>query len=242
MLYSSLENSKIKELRKLKQKKYRDKSGLFLAEGEHLVLEAYKSGYLKEVLLLERESLDLEVPISYVTENVMKSLSSLDTVTPMIGVCVKKEKAVIGDRVLILDEVQDPGNMGTIIRSAVAFNVDTIILSENCADIYSSKVVRASQGLLFYMNFVIGNLEEIISKLKNDNYFILGTKVTKGNELKSVYKSDKFAIIMGNEGNGVKDNLLDLCDEYIYIKMNEKCESLNVGVATSIILYELDKR
>ena len=92
------------------------------------------------------------------------------------------------------------------------------------------------------MDFVIGDLEEIIGDLKDDNYLILGTKVTKGNELKSVYKSDKFAIIMGNEGNGVKNNLLDLCDEYIYIKMNEKCESLNVGVATSIILYELDKR
>ena len=137
MLYSSLENSKIKELRKLKQKKYHDKSCLFLAEGEHLVLEAYKSGYLKEVLLLENESLNLDVPISYVTDNVMKSLSSLDTVTPMIGVCAKKENMVIGNRVLILDEVQDPGNMGTIIRSAVAFNIDTIILSENCADIYS---------------------------------------------------------------------------------------------------------
>ena len=242
MLYSSLENNKIKELRKLKQKKYRDKSCLFLAEGEHLVLEAYKSGYLKEVLLLENESLNLDVPISYVTDNVMKSLSSLDTVTPMIGVCAKKENMVIGNRVLILDEVQDPGNMGTIIRSAVAFNIDTIILSENRADIYSPKGVRGSQGLLFYMDFVIGDLEEIIGDLKDDNYLILGTKVTKGNELKSVYKSDKFAIIMGNEGNGVKNNLLDLCDEYIYIKMNEKCESLNVGVATSIILYELDKR
>ena len=90
MLYSSLENNKIKELRKLKQKKYRDKSCLFLAEGEHLVLEAYKSGYLKEVLLLENESLNLDVPISYVTDNVMKSLSILDTGTPMIGVCAKK--------------------------------------------------------------------------------------------------------------------------------------------------------
>ena len=98
--------------------------------------------------------MNLDVPISYVTDNVMKSLSSLDTVTPMIGVCAKKENMVIGNRVLILDEVQDPGNMGTIIRSAVAFNIDTIILSENCADIYSPKGVRGSQGLLFYMDFV----------------------------------------------------------------------------------------
>ena len=91
------------------------------------------------------------------------------------------------------------------------------------------------------MDFVIGDLEEIIGDLKDDNYLILGTKVTKGNELKSVYKSDKFAIIMGNEGNGMSEEVAALCDSFIYIDMSDVCESLNVGVAASIILYEFDK-
>jgi len=241
MLYSSLENSKIKELKKLNQKKYRDKTNLFLVEGEHLLLEAYKSGYLKEVLLLEGTELNLDVPINYMTRNVEKHISALDTPTGMIGICEKKNSNINGDRLLILDDVQDPGNLGTIIRSAVAFNIDTIILSEKCADVYSSKVVRASQGMLFHINILVKKLYECIPKLQTQDYRVFGTKVTLGNDIKTLEKMKKFAIIMGNEGNGVKKELLDMCDEYIYIKMNESCESLNVAVATSIILYELDK-
>ncbi len=241
MLYSSLDNNRIKELKKLNQKKYRDRTGLFLVEGEHLILEAYKSGYLKEVLLLEGAKLDVSVSINYMTNNVLKYISSLDTPTGMIGICEKKNSDVIGDKILILDDVQDPGNLGTIIRSAVAFNIDTIVVSEKCADIYSSKVVRASQGMLFHINILVKNLKKYVLELKKMGYQILGTKVTLGNDLKSLEKKQKFAIIMGNEGNGVKKELLDMCDEYIYIKMNDSCESLNVAVATSIILYELDK-
>ncbi|MCI9110918.1 MAG: RNA methyltransferase [Bacilli bacterium] len=241
MLYSSLENSKIKELKKLNQKKYRDKTNLFLVEGEHLLLEAHKSGYLKEVLLLEGTDLSLDIPINYMTSNVEKYISALDTPTGMIGICEKKSQDIIGDKILILDDVQDPGNLGTIIRSAVAFNIDTIILSEKCADVYSSKVSRASQGMLFHINILTKNLEEFVLELQTQGYRVLGTKVTLGNNLKTLEKMKKFAIIMGNEGNGVKKELLDICDEYIYIKMNESCESLNVAVATSIILYELDK-
>ncbi len=241
MLYSSLENSKIKELKKLNQKKYRDKTNLFLVEGKHLLLEAYNGGYLKEVLLLEDNGLDLDVLVNYMTSNVEKAISFLDTPTGMIGICEKKKEDIIGDKVLILDDVQDPGNLGTIIRSAVAFNIDTIIVSEKCADIYSSKVIRASQGMLFHINILVKNLEEFIPEIKKLGYTILGTKVTLGNDLKTLEKKQKFAIIMGNEGNGVRKSILDMCDEYIYIKMNKACESLNVAVATSIILYELDK-
>ena len=158
MFYSSVQNNKIKELGKLNTKKYRDKTGLFLVEGEHLIVEAYNSGYLKEVLLLEGNSISLDVKVNYVSESVMKFLSSLDTPTNMIGVCHKKENEIKGDKLLVLDDVQDPGNLGTIIRSSVAFNIDTIILSEKCVDIYSPKVLRASQGMVFYINFVICDL------------------------------------------------------------------------------------
>ena len=96
--------------------------------------------------------------------------------------------------------------------------------------------------MIFHINIINEEIENIIDKLKEKNIKILGTKVDNGKSLKTIEKLDKFAIIMGNEGNGVKKETLDICDEYIYIDMNENCESLNVGVATSIILYELDKK
>ena len=157
MLYSSVNNLKIKEIRKLKEKKYRDKENLFLIEGAHQVQEAYKQDALKEVYILEDNTFDFDVQINYVTEKVMSSLSDLPSIPKIIGVCEKKVGTVKGN-VLILDDIQDPGNLGTIIRSSVAFNLGTIILSENCTDIYSSKVLRATQGMIFNINIIKANL------------------------------------------------------------------------------------
>ncbi len=242
MLYSSIDNKKIKEIKKLNIKKYRDKTNLFLVEGEHLVMEAYKTGQLKELMLEQDTNFSLDVETNYVTTNVLKYITNLDTPQNILGICTKdKNLKIIGDRLLILDDIQDPGNLGTIVRSAVAFNIDTIILSKNTVDLYNSKVIRASQGLLFHINIVTDDLEFIVPKLKKEGYKIIGTKVTDGKSLKSIEKTKKFAIIMGNEGSGVSSSMLSLCDEYLYIDMNKNCESLNVGVATSIILYELDK-
>lgn len=242
MLYTNLKNEKIKNIKKLNQKKYRDRDNLFLVEGEHLVLEAYKKGMIKELILEQDEILPLDVDTIYVTNDIINYISELETPQNIMAVCNKiEEKEELGNRILILDRIQDPGNLGTIIRSAVAFNIDTIILSNDTVDLYNSKVVRGSQGLLFHINIIKRNLEEIIPNLKEYNYKIIGTKVTHGNSLKTIAKSEKFAIIMGNEGSGINENIEELCDEFIYIDMNEACESLNVGVATSIILYELDK-
>ena len=155
--------------------------------------------------------------------------------------CKKKEEVAILGNILILDDVQDPGNIGTIIRSAVAFNIGTIILSPRCADIYSSKVIRASQGMIFHINIVVYDVTKIINELKGMDYKIFGTKVNFSKSLKNVSKPEKFVIIMGNEGNGVSEEVLNMCDDYIYIKMNKACESLNVAVATSIILYEMSR-
>ena len=242
MLYSSVENKKIKDFKKLNLKKYRDQTNLFLVEGEHIVLEAYKTGNLKELLLEEGTTFSLDIETNYVTNNVLKYITNLETPQPILGICKKEQtNHILGERLLILDGIQDPGNLGTIIRSAVAFNIDTLILSKETVDVYNSKVIRASQGLIFHLNIVVFDLSEIIPNLKKEGYQILGTKVTDGKSLKSIEKKKKFAIIMGNEGNGVSKSILDLCDEYLYIDMNKNCESLNVGVATSIILYELDK-
>lgn len=241
MVYTSLENSKIKELSKLKDKKMRDNSNLFLVEGEHLVNEAFKHGYLKTLIKLIGYNYDLKVETLEVNEKILKNLSSLKNTPSLMGVCEKKRDQIKGDHLLILDEIQDPGNLGTIIRSAVAFNIDTIILSKNTVDLYNEKVLRATQGLIFSINIVRADLPAEIIALKKQNFKIYATKVNGGKTLKNIEKPAKFAIIMGNEGNGVSNSLLELCDDYLYIPMNSKCESLNVGVATSIILYELDK-
>lgn len=242
MLYTSTQNEKIKNLRKLNNKKFRDENSLFLIEGEHLVLEAYKNGYLKELLLEENTSLSINVPTSYLTRNVMKFISELDNPSNIMGVCTKLvEQEELENKILVLDNVQDPGNLGTIIRSAVAFNIDTIILSDDTVDLYNSKVIRASQGMIFKINIVRKSLLEVIPNLKKQGYRIYATNVKNGKSLKNVEKVSKFAIIMGNEGLGVKESISSLADDFLYIDMAKECESLNVAVAASIILYELDK-
>ena len=242
MLYSSINNEKIKNIKKLNTKKYRDEKNLYLVEGEHLVKEAYENNVLEELILLENTNINLDIKTSYVTENILKYISNLDSPNGIIGICKKKKNTLKGNKIVILEDIQDPGNLGTIIRSSVAFNVDTLVLSSNTVDLYNPKVIRATQGMIFKLNIIIeNNLEELIKNLKQNNYTIYTTNVKNGNSLKTIEKKDKLAIIMGNEGNGVSDKLNLLADEYLYIDMNKNCESLNVAVATSIILYELDK-
>ena len=240
MIITSINNEKIKEFKKLNDKKYRDEKGLFLIEGEHLVEEAFKNNCLKEIISLDSINVSYNVPITYVKENVIKYISNLDNVK-IIGVCNKSLKNNIGNKIVVLDNIQDPGNLGTIIRSSVAFNVDTLIISNDSVDLFNSKVIRATQGMIFNLNIIITDINEKIKELKNKGYTILGTDVNNGISLNSLEKNNKICIIMGNEGKGLKEETKSLCDKFIYIKMNEECESLNVGVATSIILYELDK-
>lgn len=241
MVFTSNQNKKIKNIKKLNSKKYRDELNSFLIEGEHLVSEAYKNNFLKELIVEENTNFSLDIDTIHVTENILKYISGLDNPPKVMGVCKKIEEQKIGNKVIILDNIQDPGNLGTIIRSAVAFNFDTIVLSKNTVDLYNTKVLRATQGMIFNINIVIKDLETLVPILKKENYKIYGTKVTNGKDIKELEKSLKFAIILGNEGNGVSNNLLDMCDEYVYINMNKTCESLNVGVAASIIMYELNK-
>lgn len=236
-MITSINNNKIVEVSKLNNKKYRKLNKLFLVEGEHLVEEAYNNGLLKEVYSLY----ETNYPNNYVvTENVMRKISNLDSIPSIVGVVKMMDEKDIGNKLLILDNIQDPGNLGTIIRSSVAFNIDTIVLSSDTVDVYNSKVIRATEGMLFSINIVIKDLIPFILDIKKE-YKIYGTNVVNGKELKSIEKCEKYAIIMGNEGKGLKKEIEDLCDENIYIKMNKKCESLNVGVATSIILYELNR-
>ena len=236
----SQDNKKIKNLSKLLIKKYRDSEGMFLVNGQHLVEEAYKKGILVEVIKTEDCDLNFDVATTYVSYDVLKKLTNVETPQRIVGLCKKIEEKEYGNKILLLDDIQDPGNLGTIIRSSVAFSVDTIVLSNNSVDLYNDKVIRSSEGMLFHINVVRRDIIELIKELKNNGYKIYGTKVDGGNNIKNVKVNDKYALIMGNEGNGVKKEILDMCDEYLYIPMNSKCESLNVGVATSIILYEIN--
>lgn len=240
MIYSSTSNDKIKSIKKLNEK-YRDLTGLFLIEGEHLVKEAYQNNVLKTLIVEENNPFKLDIETLNVSGNVLKYISKLDSYPRVMGICYKKKVGAIGNRILILDNVQDPGNLGTIIRSAVAFNIDTIILGDDCVDLYNPKVLRATQGMVFGIDIIVKNLCDIIPQLKKEGYKVLVTNLSGGNDIKTIEKNNKFAIIVGNEGQGVKKEIIDLSDESIYIKMNSKCESLNVGVATGILLYELDK-
>lgn len=243
MLITSVDNKKIKRYLSLKTSKGRYNEGLFLVEGMHLCYEAFKNNLLVDLLVLvgNNASFNYDGEITYISDNVMKKLSSLTTPTNVIGVCkIEENKEIIGNRILLLDEVADPGNIGTIIRSSKAFNVDTIVLSTNSVDIYNEKVIRSTQGMLFNMNILYADLEEVIPKLRDNGYMILGTDVNNGIDVRDISVL-KYALVMGNEGRGVSENIKSMCDKNLYIKMNDACESLNVAVATSILLYELDR-
>ena len=239
MVISSLDNSKVKEVVKLQNKKYRDETNLFVVETSHLVEEAKKAGLIKELFIYDKEFVDSD-DINYVTADVMKKMSSLESPSNVLAICNKKEEKEINGNVLILDGVQDPGNLGTIIRSAIAFNIDTVILSNDSVDLYNSKVLRATEGMIFNINIIRRDLNKILPELKN-KYTIYTTNVVNGTRLEDIKVNKPFALIMGSEGNGVKDSIASYADESVYINMNDKCESLNVGVATSIILYEFNK-
>ena len=242
MEITSLNNDKVKELIKLKDRKERKKTNTFLVEGEHLVEEAFKKGLLKELILLKGLDYHLDVPITYVTREIINKITNLNNSPNIIGVCAYPENNNLeGKKYMLLDNIQDPGNLGTIIRSAKAFNVDTIVISKDSVDPYNSKVLRATEGIIFHINIVIDDLETIINELKGNNIPIYGTRVTGGESTYRIGKEEKYAVIMGSEGQGVKEKFLSCCDKYLYIPMNKEVESLNVGVATSIILYELNK-
>lgn len=243
MLISSLENDRIKSYIKLKQRKYRKKTGTFIVEGLHLVLEAYKKNMIIELILEKDEVVPIDRPCVYVTNEIIKEISSLDTPSKVMALCKMSNDDLIYGKVLLLDNIQDPGNLGTIVRSAVAFNVDSIVLSPDTVDIYSPKVIRSTQGMIFHIPIIVRDLCSVIEELKSNEIPIYGTRVERGEDARVLKEKDKkkYALIMGNEGNGVKSEILEKCDRYLCIDMNDNVESLNVAVATSIILYELNR-
>lgn len=241
-----MENDKIRGYLKLKEKKYRDKTGTFLVEGEHLVLEAYRAGLVDELIL----EMDSVFPISvestiYVTDSILKKLSDVDNPSYVMALCHKKnEENDFGNRILMLDGVQDPGNLGTILRSSKAFEIDTVVLSLETVDLYNPKVIRATQGMMFHMNVVRRDLIEEIHRFKELEIPVYVTRVQYGEDVRNLKNKDKkrFVLVMGNEGRGVSEEVMDIADRYLYIDMNHMVDSLNVAIATSILLYELREK
>lgn len=245
MIISSKDNKKIKEVYKLKQEKYRKQQQKYIVETLNIIKEAYNEGVLEEIYIREDKQNDIpnffkDIPIFYVTESVFKKISNL-TNSYILGVCKMKKQKREGDKYLLLDGIQDPGNLGTIIRTSLGFNIATIILSDTCVNLYNEKVIMASEGAIFKINIIKYNLISIIKDLKQEGFYIYGTDVTNGTNLHDVKQQNKYALVMGSEGTGVSLDVKRLTDSNIYIKTNEKLESLNVAVATGIILYELNK-
>jgi len=239
MVITSVDNAHIKYIKKLKGKKYRMQYREFLVETPHLLEEAYKAALLKELIVIEGTNISCDVPVTYVSKTVMKQLSSLEESRCAIGVCRMKEDCLTGNRLLILDRIQDPGNLGTMIRSACAFGIQSILVSQDTVDSYNDKVIRASQGMRFHINILEGDLESHILSFKKQGYLILGTSVDHGKNIRAISALKKCALIIGNEGQGIREELLPLCDTFVYIPMVPTCESLNASVAASILLYEL---
>ncbi len=237
MYITSPNNEHIKYLQKLKQKKYREEEKRFLIEDEHLINEALKKGCVEEIIAInEYSSFD---NVTYVNEKIMKMLSSQVTGAKIIAVChFFKEKIDYEQNIIVLDNIQDPGNLGTIIRSAVAFNFKNIVLSPDTVSIYNEKAIRASEGMLFHVNFLKTALIPFLKNL-DASYLKVTTNVTNGKDIKEL-KGNKYALVIGNEGHGVTEVVSELCDEFVYIKMNKNCESLNAGVAASILMYEVN--
>lgn len=234
-MIESVNNEKIKKIVKLKNAKYRNEEGLFIVEGPHLVKEATLCGVLKEAYTIS-DKYEGEM----VSEAVMKKMCQTDSVVPQIGICYINKNFKITDKILFLDGIQDPGNLGTLLRSAKAFGFETIFLAKGSCDVYNDKVIRSSQGAIFKLNFIYGDKIEFINKYKNE-YQILSTNVSNGKTPDEIKFHDKVILILGNEGNGVSEEVRKQELTNLYIPMSNT-ESLNVGVAGSILMYEISKK
>jgi TrmH family RNA methyltransferase len=241
MLITSRDNSRIKHVRKLLDKKNSINEGLFIIEGENLIEEAIKNNLLVELYVLDGINCKYDFEFDTVTLDVMKSLSSLSSTPRLLGVSKYINKSELGNKIVILDGVQDPGNAGTIIRNCVAFGVDTVIFSKGCVSPYNEKVLRSTGGMIYNINIIISDLDSIIKKIKDNNIKLYGTSLKSSISLENVPKSNRYAIVFGNEGNGVSREVLEKCDMNIRIDMNNNCESLNVGVSSGIVLYHMYK-
>lgn len=251
---TSRENKTVKLIRSLHKRKGRDKEGLYFAEGTRLVGEAveYISDKVRYILVSETyaekneyevNKLDNDGKNVYITDD--KIFAEIcDTQTPQgIAAVIEKPRedklgCVDCDYVLILDGVSEPGNMGTIIRTAEAAGVEYICLINNCTDIYSPKVVRSAMGSLFRMKF--GKIDiSHMGKMKSEGFTVVATALYNSKPIEDIKIKGKRAVVIGSEAHGVSDEVLAVADTAVRLDMGGNVESLNAAVASGIIMYML---
>ncbi|MBD5423506.1 MAG: RNA methyltransferase [Allobaculum sp.] len=239
MKIESPQNQTIKSLAKLSSKKQRDETGQFLVEGWHLVQEAQRAGCLEHVYQLENLPTLEDIKTSICTQAVLNKLSSQKSDAKYIGVCHKPtiEKPLLAfSKVLLLDRLQDPGNVGALIRSAYSFGIEAIVLSNDCADPYGPKTIQSSQGALFHLPLFQTDLLEAIEILKRQDVPVFGAALhQKAIRLHELNIPTRFGLVIGNEGQGISQEVLKTCSECIYIQM-ASFESLNAAIAGSILM------
>ena len=249
-MITSASNKRIKDIQKLKENKNIKKYGRYLIEGKHLVEEALDAKVVEEIIVSESfEEYNIvdsfEGELIKVTDSVLKSMSDTITSQGIIAVCrtVKKELDINNySKVIILDKIQDPGNLGTIIRTADAFNFDCIILGKGTTSLYGQKVIRSTQGSNFHIDcFDNIDLVELIDEMHEFNIFATSLKADKYIEqLDNI--TGKVAVVFGNEGAGVSEEILSKVNNLLKISMPGRAESLNVSIAAGIVMHYISTK
>ena len=246
---TSVQNEYIKLLSKLGAKKNREESGLFLAEGEHLTDMVCNSSYeVKNLVMTEEYYAKNQNKFLYdiiiVPDGIMQKISDAKTPQGVVAVVSlpRKNANIKGGRYIYCDNLQDPGNIGTIIRTADAFSFSGVILSKGCADVFSPKVIRSTQGSMFNVEVITDKDIEFLKSAKSD--FRLTATALYGEcvTVKEMKTEKNQIFVIGNEGSGVSEEILSMSDEIVYIPMTGKAESLNAAVAASIVMYEVASR
>lgn len=243
-MITSAQNQQVKQWKKLHQKKYREKTKSFLVEGSHLVEEAFYSGWKINTIIV-REGMELPswakmMKHFYVNEAVCKELAQTETPQGIFAIVdIQEPEGVFQSHTLLLDGVQDPGNVGTMIRTADAAGFQHVVLGKGTVDVYNEKVIRASQGSIFHIAITEQSLQAAIEKLKQQQTTVYATALEGAVPLHQVTPQEPIAIIMGNEGAGISSDILDEADQRITIPIRGKAESLNVSVAAGIFMYHM---
>jgi TrmH family RNA methyltransferase len=238
-----ISKSELKLIRALKSKKQRDKLNLFVAEGAKLVEHFVSKGVVAKYMFhLDVYHGSLSSESKAVSAKEMRSICSLESASPILAVFEKpKYKPDFSSNLLLaLDEVRDPGNMGTIIRLADWFGISTLFCSPNCVDVFNSKVVQSTMGSLSNVNIIHQELNEIFNDAKEKGFYVLGAEMN-GTALSSFKTTQKIMLVMGNEANGINLENQKFLDESVTIEKanTSEAESLNVAMATSILLGRL---
>ena len=251
---SSKDNNLIKHIKKLKERKYRQEFNEYIVEGTRLIQEAIQeNARIKQIIICDEcfkdeiidESLRYKIAKKEcycVPENIFKLLTEVEKPQGILAVIEKEENKELEeckDEIFIaLDNLQDPGNLGTILRTADSANIKKILVSKGTVDCYSPKVVRSTMGAIFRVEVIeCENLQKTLEILKNKGYNIIVTSLDAKNTIYDVNYS-KSVIVIGNEANGVSNKIKDIANKKVIIPMLGKTESLNASVATGIIIYE----